>query len=228
MDLVNDAIVAYTQAHTTPLSAALQAVHDATRRDTPAPGMMSGTVEARVLEMLVAATDARLALEVGTFTGFGAMALAAAMPSGGRVITIEYNGDLAARARANIAASPHADRIELIVGDAREVIRGLPGPFDVVYIDAWKNDYVRYYEAVVPKLAVRGVIVADNVLWGGDVVDTPDGDGQAAAVAAFNAHVQADARTTNTVLSVGDGLMLAWRHRESDAACPYEVYGSPA
>jgi caffeoyl-CoA O-methyltransferase len=211
MGLVDEGIVDYTLAHTTALAEPLRAVADATQRDSSAPTMMSGLVEARLLQMLVAATDARIALEVGTFTGFGALALAAAMPDDGRVITVEYNGELAAIARANIQASPYADRIELIIGDAREVLRDLAGPFDVVYLDAWKDDYVHYYEALLPRLAPRGVIAADNVLWQGRVVDPDEEDDQAQAIAAFNAHVQADPRTTNTILSVGDGVLLAWR-----------------
>jgi caffeoyl-CoA O-methyltransferase len=219
MGVVGDAVAGYALAHTTPLPGTLDAVATATRRDTPSPGMMSGLVEARVLEMLVACTDARNVLEVGTFTGFGALAMAAALSPGGRVTTIEYNGDAAALARANIDASPYADRIDLITGDAREAIADLPGPFDIVYLDAWKRDYVHYYEAVLPKLSSRGVIVADNVLWGGTVVEPAPGDDEARAVAAFNDHVQADERTINTVLSVGDGLLVAFRDQS---------YGKPA
>jgi caffeoyl-CoA O-methyltransferase len=224
MDVVREEVVQYTLDHTTPLGATGEAVLAATRRDTPTPFLMSGLVESRLLEMLVVATEAQTALEIGTFTGHGALALAAAMGEGGRVTTVEYNGDLAGLARANIEASPYADRIDLVVGDARDAIDRLPGPFDVVFLDAWKRDYVHYYEAVLPKLSPRGVIVADNVLWNGEVVDPSAGDEEAQAVVRFNDHVQADPRTTNTILSVADGLLLAWRAPEPSA----QAYGRPA
>ncbi len=219
MDLVRDEVVRYALDHTTPPDGHLGGVAAATVRDTPVPMMMSGLPEARILQVLVAATEAQTVLEVGTFTGFGALAMAAALPPGGRVITIEYNGDSAALARRNFEASPYADRIDLIKGDAREVIAELPGPFDVVYLDAWKRDYVHYYEAVLPKLSARGAIVADNVLWRGEVIEPRPDDEDALAIAAFNDHVQADTRTINTVLSVGDGLLVVRRDQS---------YGKPA
>jgi caffeoyl-CoA O-methyltransferase len=180
--------------------------------------MMGGIPEVRLLQMLVAATDARRVLELGTFTGFTALALAAVLPPDGRVITIEASDELVAMARANIDRSPDAAKIELIVGDAREIVSTLDGPFDVVWIDAWKPDYRHYYDTVVPKLAPRGVVVADNVLRGGTVAaDGGDGSdaGQIASQRAFNDYVNADPRTVNVLLTVGDGLLVAWRAPES-------------
>jgi caffeoyl-CoA O-methyltransferase len=215
MDVVSEDVVQYTLDHTSPLSADLAAVSAATHRDTPLPVMMAGPIEARLLELLVMTCEAQCVLEIGTFTGFGALSMAAALPAGGRVITVEYNGELAGLARANIDASPHADRVQLIVGDARQVISELPGPFDVVFLDAWKRDYIHYYEALLPKLSPRGVIVADNVLWLGRALNPGVQDEEARAVAAFNDHVHADPRSTSTILTVGDGLLLAWRARQS-------------
>src|SRR5262249_19037752 len=149
----------------------LSAIASAVQRDMPAPGLMGGAAEVRLLQMLVAAADARLVLEIGTFVGFPAVAVAAALPSDGRVITVEANEEFATMARSNIEASPDAAKIELIVGDAREIVPTLEGPFDVVWIDAWKPDYPYYYDAVIPKLTPRGVVVADNVLWGGSVAE---------------------------------------------------------
>jgi caffeoyl-CoA O-methyltransferase len=127
------------------------------------------------------------------------------------VITIELNEDTAAIARDHIASSEHGGKIELIVGDAREELARLEGPFDLVFIDAWKRDYVHYYEAALARLAPRGIIVADNVLWGGTVADESTGEGEARGVRAFNEHVHADERVRNVLLTVGDGLMLVWR-----------------
>jgi caffeoyl-CoA O-methyltransferase len=144
---------------------------------------------------------------VGTFTGVGAMALAERMRPGGTVVTIEADPEIAEVARRHIAASPAADRVELLVGDARRLVHEVEGPLDVVFLDAWKRDYIAYYDAVVPKLSERGLIVADNVLRRGTVLDG-GGDGQ--DLRDFNAHVTADPRTHNALLTIGDGLMLAW------------------
>ena len=124
----------------------------------------------------------------------------------------ELKAKLAAMSRRHIESSPEAARIELITGDAREIVPRLDGPFDLVFIDAWKADYRQYYEAVVPKLAERGLIVCDNVLWGGGVADPENADENTTAMRAFNDHVQEDPRVTNALLTVGDGLMLIWRN----------------
>jgi caffeoyl-CoA O-methyltransferase len=200
----------YAEAHTTPPAGQLADVAAYTRENMPTPAMMSGLVEARMFEALIAISGARRALEVGTFTGFGALTMAAALPEDGRVVTIENDEQTAAIARDHIERSDYAGKIELIVGDAREELARLDGPFDLVYIDAWKPDYVHYYEAAVPLLSDRGIIVADNVLWSGHVVEDA-AEGSAAAMRAFNEHVHADPRTHNALLTVGDGLMLAWR-----------------
>jgi len=110
-----------------------------------------------------------------------------------------------------IAASPDAGKVDLRIGDAREIVPALEGPFDLVFIDAWKGDYPHYYEAVLPKLADHGLIVCDNVLWGGDVVDPSPDDENGRALAAFNDLVQRDDRVENALLTVGDGLMVIWR-----------------
>jgi caffeoyl-CoA O-methyltransferase len=211
MDPVDPRIEAYAAEHSTPPPDPLAEVAADTQEAMRSPGMMSGLVESRLLEALIAVSGARRVLEVGTFTGFGALTMAAALPDDGRVVTIESNGDTAATARDHFERSEHGRKIELIVRDAREEIGKLEGPFDVVFIDAWKSDYVRYYEAVVPLLSPRGIVVADNVLWSGTVVDDSIERGETQAVRAFNDHVQADSRVHNVLLSVGDGLMLAWR-----------------
>jgi caffeoyl-CoA O-methyltransferase len=210
VEIVDPRIEEYAAAHTTAPPERLAAVATNTQETMPSPGMMSGLVESRLLEALIALSGARRVLEVGTFTGFGALTMAAALSDGGEVITLENDADTAAIARDNIEASEYGHNVRLIVGDAREELGKLEGPFDLVYIDAWKADYPHYYEAAVPLLSARGIIVADNVLRGGRVLDET-GDGSLAATRAFNERVQADERVHNALLSVGDGLMLAWR-----------------
>jgi caffeoyl-CoA O-methyltransferase len=210
VDIIDPKIEAYAEAHTTLAVGQLAGVAADTQENMPTPKMMSGVVESRLLEALIFVSGARRVLEVGTFTGFGALTMAAALPEDGHVVTIEKDEETAAIARDHIDRSEYADKIELIVGDAREELSKLEGPFDLVFIDAWKVDYVHYYETSLSLLSERGIIVADNVLWSGQVVE-PSLEGEARGVHEFNEHVQADERVHNALLSVGDGLMLAWR-----------------
>jgi caffeoyl-CoA O-methyltransferase len=210
MEMIAADVASYAAARTTPPPAHLAQVAEVTRSSTESPGMMSGLVVVRLLEAFVVASGAMRVLEIGTFTGHGALSIAARLPASGRVTTIEFDPDRAELARRHIESSPHADRIELITGDAREIVPQLDGPLDLVFIDAWKPDYIRYYEAVLPKLSPGGLIVADNVLWGGSVADPDNDDDNTVAMRAFNDHVHADPRTQNTLLTVGDGLLLAW------------------
>lgn len=214
MDLVAPRLERYAREHTTPRDAVLAAVEDETATATPFPHMMTGLVETRLLEALVVAGGARRVLEIGTFTGHGALAIAARLPPEGLVITVERDEGLAAIARRHIEASRHAAKIELVVEDARQAAARLDGPFDLVFIDARKSDYPHYYEALLPKLADRGLIVADNVLWSGRVLDPEHDDEETRGVRAFNEQVQADPRVHNALLTVGDGLLMIWRSAE--------------
>ncbi len=210
-ELIASAAQDYVDAHTTPPAGELAAVAAWTQSSTSAPQMMSGVPEARLLEALIVASGATRVLEIGTFTGFGALAMAAAVPPGGRVITLEVDPETADQARRHIDSSPVGDRIDLYVGDALQTLATIDGPFDLVYIDAWKSDYPAYYDLVVPKLADRGVIVADNLFRGGDALDPDTSDEGTLGIREFAARVHADERMHNVLLSVGDGLLLAWR-----------------
>ena len=209
-DLVRSSAARYAEQHTSPFDGPVAAVAAWTQGNARAPGMMSGLSEARLLEALIVVGGARRVLEIGTFTGVGALAMAAALPADGRVMTLEVDADRAATARRHFDASPYGNRIELIVGDALESIASLEGPFDLVYIDAWKTDYPAYYDAVVPKLGERGVLVADNLFLGGAVLGASS-DGGTAGIREFARRVQHDDKMHNVLLTIGDGVMLAWR-----------------
>lgn len=209
-ELISEAVEEFAAAHTTPFDGALAAASDWTRANTSWPGMMAGLPEARLLEALIVVSGARSVLELGTFTGVGALAMAAALPTGGRIVTVEVDPDNAAVAQRHIAASPLADRIELIQGDAREVLQRLSGPFDLVWIDAWKADYPRYLDLVVPRLASRGIIVADNLFRGGATLPPADDDEDTRGVLEFARRVQEHQGLHNVLLTVGDGVLLAW------------------
>jgi caffeoyl-CoA O-methyltransferase len=213
MDLVDPRIERFAIEHTTAPSEAIAALRAETEAKTPFPQMAGGLVEVRLLEALVVATRARRVLEIGTFTGVSALSIAARLPSDGVVVTLESNPEVLEIARRHIEASPYSGRIELIAGDALEAVAQLEGPYDLVFIDAWKRDYAAYYEAVVPKLAEHGVIVADNVLLGGRVLDDEPSDDDTVGIKAFVSMVCADDRVDNALLTIGDGLLLIWKRR---------------
>ncbi len=209
--IVADEIEAYASAHTTPSPPWLQEVAAETAASLPAPGMLTGPLEGRFLEMLVFALRARLVLEIGTFSGYGALSMAAGLPPGGRVITCDLDPRALEVARRHIAASPFADRVEVREGPAMETIASLEGPFDFVFIDADKTGYVAYYEAVLPKLSAGGLIAVDNVLWRGQVLDLDDTSDDTAALRAFNERVAGDPRVTCVMTTVRDGVTLIRR-----------------
>jgi caffeoyl-CoA O-methyltransferase len=216
MEMVRHEIKEYAIAHTTVPSPAVAALRLETDANMPIPEMAGGLVETRLLEALVTATRAMRVLEIGTFTGVTALSIAERLLPGGVIVTLEVDEQHAAIARRHFDASPYRDRIQLVVGNALEIVKTLDGPFDVVFIDAWKPDYLDYYEAVLPKLAGHGVIVADNALRQGHVLDPEYDDEGTQAIVAFADHVQADDRVDNALLTVGDGLLLIWKRRPVD------------
>ena len=210
LTLVPEEIEAYAAAHTTPLPPLLQELVETAQRELPDRAtMLSGQIEGRLLQMLVAASGARRVLEIGMFTGFSALMMAEALPPEGRLVTCDLDPTAIAIARSFFARSEHGAKIEVREGRAFDTLRTLEGPFDFVFIDADKRNYTNYYEEALRLLAPDGTIAVDNVLWSGEVLDPQDDDGR--AIAAFNDHVQRDERVTNVVLSVRDGVMLVRR-----------------
>jgi caffeoyl-CoA O-methyltransferase len=211
-DIVEPRIEEYAVAHTSPEPALFATLAEETRASTSAPTMMVGTLEGRFLSFVVAMLRPQLVLEIGTFTGYSALSMAESLPPGGRIITCDISEEHVAIARRHIEASPYGDRIEIKVGPALDTVRGLDGPFDLAFIDADKTGYLDYYEAILPKLAERGVIAVDNVLWSGRVVGDGAGDDEnTAALQRFNDHVVADERVVCVMLPLRDGVTLIRR-----------------
>jgi caffeoyl-CoA O-methyltransferase len=204
---------AYAAAHSTAEHPLLAAVAAETRATQEAHGMMVGLLEGRFLETLVWLSGARRILEIGTFTGYSALSMAAALPADGRLTTCEVDAERAEVARRHFDDSPWSDRIELLLGPALDTLAGVDGPFDFVFIDADKRNYANYYDAVLPKLAPRGLIAVDNVLWSGRVLDPADEGEDTVAMRAFNDKVLADDRVTCVMVTVRDGVTLI-RRRE--------------
>ena len=211
MGVVQPEIEAYARAHTSPEDPLLAEVAATTRATQESHGMMVGLLEGRFLETLVWLSGARRILEIGCFTGYSALSMAAALPPDGTITTCEVDSDRAALARRHFDASPWAGRIEILVGPALDLIRTLDGPFDLVFIDADKTNYANYYEAVLPLLSDRGLILADNVLWSGQVIDEEDQSDDTVAIRAFNDLVVNDPRVTCVMTTVRDGVTLIRR-----------------
>jgi caffeoyl-CoA O-methyltransferase len=212
--IVDPGVERYAADHTSPELPELRAVAEETGAAfSERAGMLSGHLEGSFLRTLIALTGARRVLEIGTFTGYSALAMASALPAGGTLVTCDISEEHVAVARRHIEASPWRDRIEIRMGDARQTIAALEGPFDVVFIDADKVNYANYYEAVLPKLADDGVIAVDNVLWSGRVLDDSDTSADTEAIRRFNNDVLADERVECVLLTIRDGVTLIRKRR---------------
>jgi caffeoyl-CoA O-methyltransferase len=207
--LVEEPIEEYAAAHTTPPTELLARLAEETKATMSSPQMLTGTIEGRFLELLVFGTGAKRVLELGTFTGYSALAMAAALPEGGRIDTCDIEPKHVEVAQRYIAESPHADKITIHLGPALDTIDRLEGEFDLVFIDADKENYANYYEAVLPRLSERGLIAIDNTLWSGRVLDPQDDTTK--AIAALNDMIAADDRVVAVQLTIRDGVTLIRR-----------------
>ncbi len=214
-NLVDPEVELYAAAHTTPPPPFLESVEASTREGFAAWGMMVGRLEGRFLEMLLFASQATRVLEIGTFTGYSAIAMAAGLGPGGSIISLEVDPHHAVTARGNIAAAGLESRISVIEGPALQSLGELQGPFDVVFIDADKVSYDAYYEATLPKLARHGLIVVDNTLQGGGVLARTEQPNEAAkALRAFNDKVVNDRRVVCVLTTIRDGVTLIRRAQD--------------
>jgi caffeoyl-CoA O-methyltransferase len=209
--IVDPRVEEYAEEHTTPDGELFERLAAETREKTTAPQMMVGRLEGRFLGVLVRGLRARRVLELGTFTGYSSISMALALAPGGRVITCDVNEETTAIARRYAEEAGVADRIDYRLGPGLETIESLDGPFDLVFIDADKPNYVNYYEATFPLLADGGLMVVDNTLWSGRVVDEEDEEETTQAIRALNDHVLEDPRVENVLLTVRDGMNLVWR-----------------
>ena len=215
-DIVNRQLEAYATDHTTAPPAYLEELATELRATLESPGMMVGPLEGRYLEMLVFALRARAVLEIGTFGGYSALSMAAGLAPGGTIVSCEISPVHAEFARRHIAASPFAEAIEVVVGPALDTIAELSGLFDLIFIDADKANYPAYFEAVLPKLDPGGLIVADNTLWSGRLLDPSDRSADTEALRQFNDTVAADPRVVVVQTTVRDGVTLI-RHADRRA-----------
>jgi caffeoyl-CoA O-methyltransferase len=205
---IPDEVEAYAERFTSARADVFDRLAAETQSTQTAPQMMVGVIEGAFLAFLVAMTNAQRVLEMGTFTGWSSIAMARALPPDGSVVTCDINEETNAVARRYAEEAGVADRIDFRLGPGLETLATLDGPFDVAFIDADKGGYVDYYEAILPKLAPRGVIAADNTLFGLD----PDGE-TARDMNRFNEHVLHDDRVEAVLLPFREGVTLI-RKRE--------------
>jgi caffeoyl-CoA O-methyltransferase len=208
-NFINEAVEQFAHDHTKPGSDLFQRLRDETYAEMRMPQMQVGRIEGGFLKMLVRLTATRRILEIGMFTGYSALMMAEGLPDDGHLITCDVDPKAEAIARRYFDESPHGHKIEIRMGPALETIKTLRGPIDMVFIDADKTNYSNYYEACLPLLKPGGLIVADNVLWSGRVLDPHSADDH--AIVAFDRLVQSDPRVENVCLTVRDGMMLAWK-----------------
>ena len=207
----------YIEQHSSPESDALRKITRSTHLELINPRMLSGHVQGRVLSMISQMIQPKRILELGTFTGYSALCLAEGLTENGKLLTIEHNDELEDMIRRNLALSPLGEKIELVIGDAKEELRRLgerreakgEGVFDLVFIDADKKEYCDYLDLVLPLMREGGWILADNTLWDGHIIDPAyDKDKQTLALRAFNDKVAADNRLEKVILPLRDGLTI--------------------
>jgi len=206
LTLVPDSIEAYAADHTTAEDALLSELAKETRDHMEMWRMQVGRIEGRFLRMLVQLTGAKRVVELGMFTGYSALMMASGLPDDGQLITCDVDPKVEAVARRYFAKSPHGKKIEVRMGPGLDTLKTLSGPIDMAFIDADKENYGNYYEELLRLLKPGGLIVADNTLWSGRVLEPKDASDR--AICAFNDRVKADARVEHVLLTVRDGMML--------------------
>lgn len=213
MDFLPAAIEAYALAHTSAESPLLAQLNRETHAKVLQPRMLSGHLQGRLLSLFSTMIRPRRILEIGTYTGYSALCLAEGLSEEGLLITIDVNEELYDFTRKFFDNSPFGHKIDFRIANAAEEIQTLTDTFDLVFIDADKVNYGLYYDLVFDKVRKGGVIIADNVLWSGKVVQTDkkiDKDTQ--ALLDFNQKIHQDSRVSNMLLPIRDGLLIAWKH----------------
>jgi len=207
MEFIDEKLSAYSEAFSQKESDLLKELNRETNLKISSPRMLSGHIQGRLLSFLSKIKQPQNILEIGTYTGYSALCLAEGLTENGKLITIDPNEETNLFAQKYIDRSAFKNKIELITGQAHTIIPTLPQKFDLVFIDADKKNYAWYYELVIDKVNKGGLIIADNVLWSGKVIEKQK-DTDTQAIHDFNHKIQNDERIENLLLPVRDGLML--------------------
>lgn len=206
--LISADIEAYAEAHSMPESNVCRSLREETHRKMESPQMLVGPLEAAFLKMMAQLVRARQVLEIGMFTGYSALCFAETIPADGTVTTCEVDEKSADMARRYFARSPHGRKISVRMGPALETMRDLSGPFDLIFVDADKTNYVNYYRRSLDLISPQGVILIDNVLWDGEVLKQPPPDERTAAIQELNRLVASDQRVSTVLATIRDGVLV--------------------
>jgi len=209
--LVPSDIEAYAETHSMPESSICRALREETHRTMEHPQMLVGPLEGAFLKMMTKLVGAKRVLEIGMFTGYSALCFAEALPADGTVITCEIDEKPAALARRYITQAPYGSKISIRMGPALDTLDSLAGPFDLIFIDADKTNYLNYYRRSFDLLAPNGVLLIDNVLWSGEVLKQPPPDASTAAIQELNRTVADDPRVTSVLVTIRDGILVVRR-----------------
>jgi caffeoyl-CoA O-methyltransferase len=205
MEILNEDLQRYAEQHTSPESDLLKKINRDTYAHVLMPRMLSGHLQGRVLSMISYMIQPQRILEIGTYTGYSALCLAEGLSPGGKLITIDINEELEKKVRDHFTQLQ--DRIEYKIGNALDIVPALNEIFDLIFIDADKSNYSKYFDLVIDKIRPGGFILADNVLWSGKVLNkNPDNDTK--SIVAFNQKIQHDSRVENVLLPIRDGIMM--------------------
>lgn len=210
MNFLPEDIEAYVERFTTAESPLLSELNRFTHANVLMPRMLAGHLQGRVISMLSHMIKPRCVVEIGTYTGYSALCWAEGLAEEGEVHTIEVNDELEGKIRSFLDRSDFKDRVHLHIGAALDVLSSLEGPFDIVYIDADKENYVKYFDATIDRVRPGGYIIADNVLWSGKVVDNLGKmDVETRTLYEYSVKIHEDPRVENVLLPVRDGLLIA-------------------
>ncbi|WP_436515461.1 O-methyltransferase [Ekhidna sp. To15] len=208
MEFLPDDLQKYVEDHSEPESGLLQQINRETHLHVLKPRMLSGHLQGRVLSMLSHMIRPSNILEIGTYTGYAALCLAEGLQSDGKLITIDNNEELSVRTKQYFAQSDYSEQIEMKVGNAMDIIPTLQSSWDLVFIDADKENYVSYFDLVIDQVKTGGFIIADNVLWSGKVFDKSKNDKATESIRSFNQKANTDSRVQNVLFPIRDGLMI--------------------
>ncbi|WP_107037728.1 O-methyltransferase [Brumimicrobium mesophilum] len=209
MEFLDEKLEEYVNAHTTPESEILSDLNRQTHINVLQPRMLSGHLQGRTLSLLSKMIQPNRILEIGTYTGYSAICMAEGLKENGKLITIDVNYELEDMVKNYVDKAGFKDQIEMKVGDAMEIIPKLDKNFDLVFIDADKSNYSNYFDLLIADLPKGSIMIADNVLWSGKVIEeTKKNDKDTAALKVFNKKIQDDDRVENVLLPIRDGLMV--------------------
>ena len=214
MEFIDPLLEKYVCDHSENESDLLKKINRETHLEVLQPRMLSGHFQGRVLSMFSKMIRPERILEIGTYTGYSALCLSEGLTPNGKLVTIDINEELAARVRGYISESTYAKQIDYLVGNAMELIPALNEKWDIVFIDADKDNYINYYHLVFPMVKVGGYIIADNVLWSGKVIDLSQQDKDTSLLREYNQLVHQDDRVEEVLFPIRDGLMIARKIKE--------------